>query len=419
MNYAPLSNLAIMLIFVSQTLRNLILTEDIKKKAASLSGELIEIRRYIHAHPELSFNEVNTEKYISGLLKSWNIEHKTGIGGHGIVGLIKGKNPDKKILALRADLDALPIVEKNEVPYKSLNTGVMHACGHDVHSTCLLGTVRILDSLKDSFEGTVKFIFQPAEEKLPGGAIQMIEAGVLENPAPDAMIAQHVYPELEVGKVGFRAGMYMASADEINLFIRGKGGHGAMPDKTNDTVLAAAEIIVALQKIASRNAPPAIPTVLSFGKVVADGAHNVIPAEVIVRGTFRTFNEAWRIRAHELISETATLVAKSQGTECEVVIDYGYPFLENNPEITGIARAAAEEFLGKENVVDLDLRMTAEDFASFAQRVPACFYRIGVANEKRGITSGLHTANFDVDEKAIEIGTGMMTWNSLKQLEIK
>lgn len=395
----------------------MILTEDIKKQAASLHGELINIRRYIHAHPELSFKEANTAKYISGLLKSWNIEHQTDIGGNGIVGLIKGKNPDKKVLALRADIDALPIIEQNQVPYKSLNTGVMHACGHDVHTTCLLGTVRILDSIKDSFEGTVKFIFQPAEEKLPGGAIKMIEAGVLENPAPNTMIAQHVYPDLEVGKVGFRPGMYMASADEINLFIRGKGGHGAMPDKTDDTVLATAEIIVALQKITSRKAPPAIPTVLTFGRVIAEGAHNVIPAEVVVRGTFRTFNETWRKRAHELITETATLIAKTQGLKCEVVIDYGYPFLENNPEITSQVKAAAVEFLGKENVVDLDLRMTAEDFASFAQRVPACFYRLGVANKERGITSGLHTPHFDVDEKAIEIGTGLMTWTSLKQLE--
>ncbi len=396
----------------------MILIENIKKQAASLSGELIDIRRYLHAHPELSFDEANTEKYISGLLKSWNIEHQTGVGGHGIVGLIKGNNPDKRVLALRADIDALPIVEKNLVPYKSLNTGVMHACGHDVHTTCLLGTIKILSSLKDSFDGTVKFIFQPAEEKLPGGAIKMIESGVLDNPAPYVMMAQHVFPDLEAGKVGFRPGMYMASSDEINLFIRGKGGHAAMPDKINDTVLATAEIIVALQKIVSRKAPPAIPTVLSFGRVMAEGAHNVIPSEVVVRGTFRTFNEAWRKKAHTLITETATLVAKSQGTECEVVIDHGYPFLENDQETTRIAKAAAEEYLGSGKVIDLDLRMTAEDFASFAQRVPSCFYRLGTANKKRGITAGLHTPDFDVDEKAIETGTGLMTWASLKQLEI-
>lgn len=395
----------------------MILIENIKKQAAALSDELIGIRRYLHAHPELSFDEVNTEKYISGLLKSWNIEHQTGVGGHGIVGLIKGRNPDKKVLALRADIDALPIVEKNQVPYKSLNTGVMHACGHDVHTTCLLGTLKILSSLKDSFEGTVKFMFQPAEEKLPGGAIKMIEAGVLDNPAPDVMMAEHVYPDLEAGKVGFRPGMYMASSDEINLFIRGKGGHAAMPDKINDTVLATAEIIVALQKIVSRKAPPAIPTVLSFGRVMAEGAHNVIPSEVVVRGTFRTFNEEWRKKAHALITETATLVAKSQGTECEVVIDHGYPFLKNDPMVTSIAKAAAEEYLGKDNVIDLDLRMTAEDFASFAQRVPSCFYRLGTANKERGIMAGLHTPDFDVDEKAIETGTGLMVWASLRQLE--
>ncbi len=392
--------------------------KKIKTNVAAIAGELVDIRRHLHAHPELSFEEEKTAAYISELLTSWGIEHQTNVAGHGITGLIKGRNPEKKVVALRADIDALPIAEENKVPYKSLNYGVMHACGHDVHTTCLLGAVKILNERKSDFEGTIKFIFQPAEEKLPGGAIKMIEAGVLENPRVDAILGQHVYPGLEVGKVGFCNGRYMASGDEINLFIRGKGGHAAMPNEIDDTVLAMAEIIVSLQSIVSRKSPPATPSVLSFGKVTAAGATNIIPSEVIVRGTFRTFDETWRVKAHWLIKETAVSVARAHGCTCEVVIDSGYPFLENNPEITGIARKAAEEYLGKENVVNLDIRMTAEDFAHFAQQVPACFYRLGTQNEASDITSGLHTPHFDVDEKSLETGTGLLVWESLQQLKL-
>ena len=391
--------------------------KEIKAAVTAITGELLKIRRYLHAHPELSFEEAKTAAYLSELLSTWGIEHQTNIAGHGIVGLIKGRNPDKKVVALRADMDALPIVEKNEVPYKSINQGVMHACGHDVHTTCLLGAVKILHEKRDEFEGAIKFLFQPAEEKLPGGAIKMIEAGVLENPPVDTILGQHVYPDLEAGKVGFRSGSYMASSDEINLFIRGKGGHAAMPDMIDDPVMAMAEILVSLQTIVSRNSPPAVPTVLSFGDVRAAGATNVIPSEVVVRGTFRTFNETWRTKAHRLIKEKAEAVARAHGCSCEVVIDKGYPFLENNPEITATARRAAAEYLGKENVVDLDIRMTAEDFGSFAQRVPACFYRLGTRNEAKGITAGLHTSYFDVDEKSLETGTGLLVWEALQQLK--
>ncbi len=382
-----------------------------------MAEELVKIRRHLHAHPELSFKEEKTAAYISEQLTSWGIEHKTGVAGHGITGLIKGVHPEKKVVALRADIDALPILEKNEVPYKSLNHGVMHACGHDVHTTCLLGAVKILNERKSEFEGAIKFIFQPAEEKLPGGAIQMIEAGVLENPRVDAILGQHVYPDLDAGMVGFRNGRYMASADEINLTIRGKGGHAAMPDEIDDTVLAMAESIVSLQSIASRKAPPAIPTVLSFGVVRADGATNVIPSEVIVRGTFRTFDEAWRAKAHLLIKATAEAIALAHGCSCEVIIDKGYPFLENDQEVTAIAKRSAEEYLGKENVVDLDIRMTSEDFAHYARQAPACFYRLGTRNKERGIISGLHTPQFAVDEKSMETGTGLLVWEALQQLK--
>jgi len=380
-------------------------------------GELVDIRRYLHAHPELSFEEEKTAAYISERLTAWSIEHQTGVAGHGITGFIKGRNPEKKTVALRADIDALPITEKNDIPYRSLNHGVMHACGHDVHTTCLLGAIKILNERKSEFEGTIKFIFQPAEEKLPGGAIKMMEAGVLENPRVDAIFGQHVYPDLEVGKVGFRSGSYMASGDEIYLFIRGKGGHAAMPDEIDDTVLAMAEILVSLQTVVSRKSPPAIPTVLSFGYVRAEGATNVIPSEVMVRGTFRTFDETWRANAHQLIKEKAEAIALAHGCSCEVMINKGYPFLENDPEVTAIAKKAAEEYLGKENVVNLDIRMTAEDFARYARQVPACFYRLGTQNKEKGITSGLHTPQFEVDEKSLVTGTGLFIWESLQQLK--
>jgi len=382
-----------------------------------MSEYLVDVRRYLHTHPELSFDEEKTAAYISECLSSRGIEHQAGVAGHGITGLIKGRNPEKKVIALRADIDALPISEENEVPYRSLNKNVMHACGHDVHTTCLLGAIIILNERKSEFEGAIKFIFQPAEEKLPGGAIKMIEAGVLENPSVHVILGQHVYPDLEAGEVGFRSGIYMASSDEINLYIRGGGGHAAIPDKVDDTVLAMAEIIVSLQSIVSRKTPPALPVVLSFGKVTAAGAHNIIPSEVIVRGTLRTFSESWRAKVHQLIKNTAEAVARAHGCTCEVVIDKGYPFLKNNPKVTAIARKAAEEYLGKENVVELNIRMTVEDFARYAQQVPACFYRLGVRNEEKNITADLHSPHFDVDEKSIETGTGLLVWESLQQLK--
>lgn len=395
----------------------MITSELIHSQSARLLDEMVGIRRYLHQHPELSFNEEKTAAYISQLLTKWGVDHQTGIAGHGIVGLIKGRKHEQRTIALRADMDALPITEANQVPYKSLNTGVMHACGHDVHMTCLLGSIKLLHGLKNEFEGGIKFIFQPAEENLPGGAQAMIKEGVLEKPKVDLIFAQHVLPELECGKIGLRSGIYMASSDEINLIITGKGGHGAMPQKFNDTVLAMAHIIVALQQIVSRKAPPQIPAVLSFGKVIADGAHNVIPSEVTIHGTFRTFNEAWRKEAHQLIKQTAQLTAQAFSVACEVVIDSGYPVLSNNPQETEFVRQAATTYLGKEQVTDLDIRTTVEDFAYYLQQVPGCFYRLGTGNELKNINSNLHTDTFDIDEKAIETGIGFMTWLALKRLE--
>lgn len=390
--------------------------DKIKHLAKAYAQDVVNIRRHLHAHPELSYAEYNTASYVAGQLRRIGIEPKEKVAKTGLKALIEGKNPDKKVIALRADMDALPIKEQNNVPYKSQNEGVMHACGHDVHTASLLGTARILQSLKEEFEGSVKLIFQPGEERMPGGASLMIKDGVLKEPTPARIFGQHVMPLIPVGKVGFRSGMYMASCDEIYLTVKGRGGHGAVPELAIDPVLITSHIIVALQQIISRNASPKTPTVLSFGRVTADGATNVIPEEVHVAGTFRAMNEEWRAKAHGLIEKMATSIAEGMGGRCEVDIVKGYPYLENDPLVTGEARKAAIEYLGADNVVELDLWMGAEDFSYYTHEVPACFYRLGTRNEARGITSYVHTPTFDIDEAALELGCGLMAWQAVCQL---
>jgi amidohydrolase len=392
------------------------LSEKIKEIAAKYSDDTVSFRRYLHSNPELSFEEYNTAKFVAEKLKSFGVETTEGVAATGVVGLIKGKNPNKKTIALRADMDALPILEQNDVPYKSKNPGVMHACGHDVHTSSLLGTARILNEVKDQFEGTVKFIFQPGEEKIPGGASLMIKEGVLTNPAPKNILGQHVATLIPAGKVGFKPGMYMASADEIYITVKGKGGHGAMPDKCVDSVLIASHIIVALQQIISRNCDPRIPSVLSFGKIVGLGATNIIPDEVKIEGTFRAMDENWRKAAKIKMKKMAEAIAEGMGATCEFIILNGYPFLKNEPELTGRMKKAAQLFLGEENVIDLDIWMAAEDFAYYTQQVDACFYRLGIRNEARGIISGVHTPTFDIDESALEIGSGLMAWLAVQEL---
>ena len=393
------------------------LKQRVQRLAASISEEVIGYRRHIHANPELSFEEHNTCKYVSGLLTSFGIKHEVGIAGTGVVALIEGKNPASKVIALRADMDALPIEEKNNVPYKSTNIGVMHACGHDVHTSSLLGTAKILSQVTDQFEGTIKLIFQPGEEKFPGGASLMIKEGVLQNPAPVNILGQHVMALIPAGKVGFREGMYMASADEIYITVKGKGGHAAMPDKNVDPILIASHIIVALQQVISRNCDPRIPAVLSFGKIVGMGATNVIPDEVKIEGTFRTLNEEWRAEAKKRIKKMAEGIAGSMGATCDIDIKDGYPFLRNEPALAKRMKAAAVDFLGEENVLDIDLWMAAEDFAYYSQEIDACFYRLGIRNEEKGIVSGVHTPTFDIDETALQTGTGLMAWLALEELK--
>ncbi len=390
---------------------------EIKTAVHDMMDEFIGIRRYLHANPELSFEEESTAKYISNLLDEWGIKYEKNIGGHGIVGVLHGKNPDKKVIALRADMDALPIEEANIVDYKSLNTGVMHACGHDVHMTCLLGTIKFLNENRDKFEGSIKFIFQPAEETLPGGALKMIEAGVLENPKPELIIAQHVFPELEAGKLGFKSGIYMASSDEVKLKISGRGGHAAIPERYDYTVLAASKIMLKLYEAVEAGKPKDFPSVLAFGEFLAKGAYNVIPSEINISGTFRTFNENWRKKVHALINEISTQVAKEFNCLAEVNIKKGYPVLVNNEVVTGVSREFAKEIVGSENIEELKIRTTVEDFARFAQIVPACFYRLGIANKEKGIVANLHTNTFNVDESSIETGIATMIWLAVSHLK--
>ena len=334
----------------------------------------------------------------------------------GLVALIKGDKPSNNVVALRADMDALPITEANNVPYKSQNIGVMHACGHDAHTSSLLGTAKILTDLKSQFGGTIKLIFQPAEEKLPGGASLMIKEGVLENPKPQAVLGQHVMPLIDAGKVGFRAGKYMASTDEIYVTVHGKGGHGAQPQQNVDPVIITAHILTALQQVVSRFADPKSPSVLSFGKVIANGATNVIPNEVYLEGTFRTMDEKWRGEAHIKMKKMAEGIAESMGGGCDFNIVRGYPFLINEEKLTAATRSHAEDYLGRENVLDLDIWMAAEDFAYYSQVADSCFYRLGTRNEARGITSSVHTPTFDVEEDAFKVSTGLMAYLALKQL---
>lgn len=383
--------------------------EKIKQLAKDYSEEFIGVRHHIHSNPELSYEEFKTSQYIQDKLASWNIRFEVK-ATTGVVGLIEGKNPSKKIIALRADMDALPITEENDVDYRSKNTGVMHACGHDVHTTCLLGAAKILSETKNDWEGTVKLIFQPGEEKNPGGASYLIKEGVLEKPAPEKILALHVHPGLEVGEFSFRGGMVMASADEIYISIKAKGGHAAAPQFTADTILIASHLVISLQQIISRNNDPFNPSVLSITSIQGGNATNIIPSEVKLMGTFRAMNETWRFKAHELIIKQTKELVAAMGAEASIHIDVGYPFVFNNEALSAEAMANAKLYAGEKNVTQTELRMGAEDFAYYSHKIPACFFRLGAGNKAKGITSGVHTPTFNIDEKAIEQGMGMMAW---------
>ena len=402
--------------------KEIILTK-IKKLAKDNFDSVKSIREHLHAHPELSFKEFKTASYISEKLNQAGIKHQTGISGTGILGLIKGTYSSEKVILLRADMDALPIHEQNNVSYKSTCDGVMHACGHDVHSACLLGALFIINELKDELPVQVKFIFQPGEEVLPGGASLMIKDGILKNPEVTEAIALHVFPSMEVGNVGFKTGMYMASTDEIYITVKGKGGHAAMPTEYINPLLIASELLIQLNSdfmINKKHQDSStdffdVPTVLAFGKIEGLGATNVIPEKVDIEGTFRTMNEAWRKTAHQEIKKSASIIAQKWNAEIEVNIVNGYPFLVNNEETTLFAKHSAQLYLGKDNVADLPMRMTAEDFAYISQQVNSCFFRLGTGNKSKNITSGVHSPTFDIDENSLEIGAGLLAWMVLSK----
>jgi amidohydrolase len=385
------------------------LKEKIRQLAKAYAPETIEIRRHLHAYPELSYKEFQTSIFVQEKLKGLGIPFEIK-ATTGVVGTIKGKNPDKRVIALRADMDALPIREENAVPYKSQHDGIMHACGHDAHTSILLGASKILQELKSEWEGTIKLIFQPGEEKNPGGASLLIKEGVLHNPRPQAIFGLHVHPGLEIGKFSFRGGPSMASADEIYITVRGKGGHAANPQLTVDTILVASHIVVALQQIISRNKNPFTPSVLTISSFQGGYTTNVIPSEVKLMGTFRAMDESWRFQAHKLIHRICKGIAQAMGAEIDVLVDVGYPVVNNDERLYPEARSRAEEYAGRENVQETELRMGAEDFGYYTQEIPGCFYRLGVMNQAKGITSGVHTPTFNIDESAIEKGMGMMAW---------
>lgn len=389
----------------------------IADEAAAIHAQVIDLRRHLHTYPELSFEEVETAAYIRERLAAWGIPYRA-MAATGTVAEIEGQRGKGPSFALRADIDALPIQEANTASYRSQREGIMHACGHDVHTSSLLGTARILWSLRDRFAGTVRLIFQPGEEQAPGGASIMIEEGVLRNPVPRGIIGQHVHPPLEVGKVGMRPGIYMASTDELYLKVVGRGGHGAMPQNTVDPIVVTAQIVTALQQLVSRQADPTLPSVLTFGYIASQGgATNVIPNEVRLKGTFRTMNEEWRGEALTRIRRMAEGMAAALGASAELNIIRGYPYLRNDEALTGRVFGYAQDYLGAENVVELPIRMTGEDFAFYSHHVPACFYRLGTGNAARNISAPIHTDTFDVDEDCLLHGSGLMAWIALRELQ--
>ncbi|MDP3558275.1 MAG: M20 family metallopeptidase [Bacteroidota bacterium] len=398
------------------------ITSKIKSLAKNYFNKVLEIRRHLHQNPELSFKEFQTSKYIQKQLSEAGIPFTTGHVETGIIALIKGKNPNKKTILLRADMDALPIEEKNNLPYRSQNSGVMHACGHDVHSSVALGAAFILNDLKEEFEGTVKIMFQPGEEVLPGGASLMIKDGVLENPKVDKAIALHVFPNMEAGKVGFKTGMYMASTDELYITVNGKGGHAAMvADYVNPLIISSEILLEIHNQFMKPNALVGsmgenIPTVVAFGKIEGKGATNIVPEKVELEGTFRTMDENWRDSVHQQLKNIVKSISDKYKIESSIRIEKGYPFLVNDIDFTNSCISSAQNYLGKENVEELPLRMTAEDFSFITQKVPSCFYRLGTGNKSKGITSGVHTSTFDIDETALETGVGLMTFLTITEL---
>ena len=385
--------------------------------ASDFVDEVLAIRRAIHAYPEISFDEVRTSELIQKKLAEWGIRFQAGIATTGVVALIEGHNPEGPVIALRADMDALPIEEKNELEYASTRPGYMHACGHDAHTAMVLGAGKIIHELRDYFSGKVMLIFQPSEEMYPGGAKVMLEEGIFSRVKPDLIFGQHVLPELHAGTIGLRGGEYMASTDEFYITVKGRGGHGATPHLNVDPVVVGAEIVMALQTIVSRNANPAMPTVVTTGKFIADGMPNVTPENAYLEGIVRTFDDDWRKKIHERIKITAENIARRHGAKAEVKIAHGYPAIYNNPNVTERVKEYALNYWGKQNVETLPQRMTADDMAYFLREIPGTYYRLGTGNPEKGITSNLHTSTFNIDEDTLLPGMAFLSYIALSELE--
>lgn len=390
--------------------------ETIKELSGKIEKVVRNIYYHLHQHPELSFQEKETAVFISEFLTDEGIAFRSGIGGHGILARIDGRSSGK-VIALRADMDALPINECNDVPFRSVNDGVMHACGHDAHVACLLGAAFLLNHLRDRFDGTVLLIFQSGEEMHPGGARLMLEDGLFDDIKPHLIIGQHVNNDLPCGHVAVGSGCIMASADEFHLVVEGKGGHGAMPHRLNDTVLAASQIVVALQQVVSRRTDPFHPTVLTVGKFIADGATNIIPDRVFLSGTLRCMDEEERLSAKRLIRVICERTAEAYGCLCEADVKEGYPAVFNDEEVTSRARRYLAELLGEDAVEPIEKRMTAEDFGFFSAVLPATFFRLGVAGAENRGAGGQHTPTFLIDEGALRIGVETMSFLALRFLD--
>ena len=396
--------------------------EEIKSLAKKYFPQLVKIRQHLHQYPELSFQEFETSKYIQSQLKEAGIPFTTGHVKTGIVAIIQGQNPSSKTILIRGDMDALPIQENNHMSYQSAHAGIMHACGHDVHSTCVLGAAFILNETKHLWNGTIKIMFQPGEEVLPGGSSLMIKEGVLENPKVDKALALHVHPSMEIGKVGFKQGMYMASTDELYITVNGKGGHAAMPSNYVNPLLIASEMLLLInQSFMNKESLEGtkgeqVPTVVAFGKIEGKGATNVIPDKVEMAGTMRTMDEAWRKNIHAHLETLVGFISEKYGITSNLRIEKGYPVLMNDVDFTKTCTASAKKYLGDTQVEELPLRMTAEDFAFITQKVPSCFFRLGTGNQARNLTSEVHTSTFDIDENALEIGAGLLAWLSIQEM---
>ena len=389
--------------------------EELRNRSLQYFEDTVTLRRHIHQHPELSGKEYNTAEFVAETLKSYGITPQFLLNNTAVTAIIEGQNPAYQTIALRADMDALPLPENNNLVFHSVNKGVMHACGHDIHTASLLTTARILQEIKNQWNGTIKLIFQPSEEKFPGGAIQLIDAGILENPKVDSILGMHVSPEIETGKIGMKTGNYMASTDEIYITAIGKGGHAALPESFVNPLIIASKILMELESFYAKYSPDDLPGVLTFGRIFGDGQTNIVPDTVKIEGTLRTFNNDFRLTAHKLIPQIASQIAVQMNGKAETFIDQGYPVLKNDEKLTQKALETVQDFLGKENVLSLDYRMTAEDFAYYSQRIPSVFYRVGVKVD--GQQSNLHSPEFIANEKALELSPAVMACLAVELLE--